>query len=55
LLSTVGSHVAHPAKTSNTTSIIWAHPGIGKSYVVENTRYKNRIMDWDVEFNRRRD
>ena len=55
MLSTVGSHVAHPAKTKNKTSIIWAHPGIGKSYVVENTKYKNRIMDWDVEFNARRD
>jgi hypothetical protein len=55
MLSTVGSHVAHPAKTKNKTSIIWAHPGIGKSYVVENTKYKHRIMDWDVEFNARRD
>jgi hypothetical protein len=55
MLSTVGSHVAHPAKTKNKTSIIWAHPGIGKSYVVENTKYKNRVMDWDVEFNARRD
>lgn len=55
MLSTVGSHVAHPAKTKNKTSIIWAHPGVGKSYVVENTKYKNRIMDWDVEFNARRD
>jgi hypothetical protein len=53
--STVGSHVAHPAKSKNKTSIIWAHPAIGKTYSVENGKYKNKIIDWDVEFNRKRD
>lgn len=53
--STVGSHVAHPAKSKIKTPIIWAHPAIGKSYVVEKGTYAHRFMDWDVEFNHRRD
>lgn len=53
--STVGSHVAHPAKGTIKTPIIWAHPAIGKSYVVDKGTYAHRFMDWDVEFNHRRD
>lgn len=55
MYSSVGSHVAHPAKSKNKTDIIWAHPAIGKTYAVENNKYAHRIMDWDVEFNKRRD
>ena len=53
--STVGSHVAHPAKGKIKTPIIWAHPAIGKSYVIEKGTHAHRFMDWDVEFNHRRD
>lgn len=55
MYSTVGSHVAHPSKAKYDTPIIWAHPAIGKSYVIENGTYANKFMDWDVEFNHRRD
>jgi hypothetical protein len=55
MYSTVGSHVAHPSKAKIKTPIIWAHPAIGKSYVVEKGVYANKFMDWDVEFNARRD
>ena len=55
ICSTVGSHVAHPAKSKNKTAIIWAHPAIGKTYSIEQGKYKDKIVDWDVEFNRKRD
>jgi hypothetical protein len=55
LLSGVGSHVAHTSKAKSKTAVIWVHPAMGKTYTVENTQYKDQIMDWDVEFNRRRD
>lgn len=55
MYSTVGSHVAHPSKAKYDTPIIWAHPAIGKSYVIEKGTYANKFMDWDVEFNHRRD
>ncbi len=55
LLSGVGSHVAHPSKAKSKTAVIWVHPAMGKTYTVENTQYKDQIMDWDVEFNRKRD
>ena len=55
MYSTVGSHVAHPAKAKIKTPVIWAHPAIGKSYTIENSSMSHRFMDWDVEFNRRRD
>lgn len=55
MYSTVGSHVAHPAKAKIKTPIIWAHPAIGKSYAVNQAAYSDKFMDWDVEFNRRRD
>ena len=55
ICSTVGSHVAHPAKSKNKTAIVWAHPAIGKTYSIESGNYKDKIIDWDVEFNRKRD
>jgi hypothetical protein len=55
MCSTVGSHVAHPAKSKNKTAIIWAHPAIGKSYVIDQGTYSHQFMDWDVEFNSKRD
>ena len=55
MYSTVGSHVAHPAKAKIKTPVIWAHPGIGKTHLIEDGTYSHRFMDWDVEFNRRRD
>ena len=42
-------------KINYTTPIIWAHPAIGKTYSVENGAFSSQIIDWDVEFNRRRD
>ena len=55
MIAGVGSHINHPGKAKYKTDVIWAHPGIGKTYAVENTQYKDQIMDWDVEFNHRRD
>lgn len=55
MIAGVGSHINHKAKASNKTDIIWAHPGIGKTYVMENSKYKDQVMDWDIEFNHRRD
>ena len=37
------------------TPILWAHPAIGKTYSVENGGFSDRLIDWDVEFNRKRD
>lgn len=39
----------------NKSAIIWAHPGMGKSWSVQNGEYKDQIIDWDVEFNSKRD
>ena len=55
MIAGVGSHINHPGKAKYKTPVIWAHPGIGKTYAIENTQYKNQIIDWDVEFNHRRD
>lgn len=55
MIAGVGSHINHPGKAKYKTPIVWAHPGIGKTYAIENTQYKDQIMDWDVEFNYRRD
>lgn len=55
MIAGVGSHINHPGKAKYKTDVIWAHPGIGKTYAIENTQYKDQIMDWDVEFNHRRD
>jgi hypothetical protein len=53
--STVGSHVAHPAKVKRTTPIIWGHPALGKTYALNDPYYKARILDWDTQFNANRD
>ena len=55
MIAGVGSHINHPGKAKYKTDVIWAHPGIGKTYVMENSKYKDQVMDWDVEFNHRRD
>lgn len=55
MISTVGSMIAHPEKSKPSVPIIWAHPGIGKTYAIDNTAYKDKLIDWDVEFNRNRD
>ena len=39
----------------NKSAIIWAHPAMGKSWSVENGKYKDQLIDWDVEFNKKRD
>lgn len=39
----------------NKSSIIWAHPGLGKSWSVQNGEYKDQLIDWDIEFNSKRD
>lgn len=35
--------------------IIFGHPAIGKTYSLESGKYKDKIIDWDVEFNEKRD
>jgi hypothetical protein len=55
MIAGVGSHINHPGKAKYKTDVIWAHPGIGKTYVMENSKYKDYVMDWDIEFNHRRD
>lgn len=36
-------------------NIIFGHPAIGKTYSLESGKYKDKIIDWDVEFNEKRD
>lgn len=36
-------------------ALVWAHPGIGKSYSIEQGKFSDKIIDWDIEFNRIRD
>jgi hypothetical protein len=35
--------------------IVFGHPAIGKTYSLESGEYKDKIIDWDVEFNEKRD
>ena len=35
--------------------IVFGHPAIGKTYSLESGKYKDKIIDWDVEFNKKRD
>lgn len=35
--------------------IVFGHPAIGKTYSLEFGKYKDKIIDWDVEFNKKRD
>lgn len=35
--------------------IIFGHPAIGKTYSLESGKHKDKIIDWDVEFNEKRD
>lgn len=35
--------------------IVFGHPAIGKTYSIEHGKYKDKIIDWDVEFNKKRD
>jgi hypothetical protein len=55
MIAGVGSHIAHPGKVKNKVPIVWGHPAIGKTYALNNPEYAHSIMDWDVEFNRKRD
>jgi hypothetical protein len=41
MIAGVGSHINHPGKVKYKTDVIWAHPGIGKTYVMENSKYKD--------------
>ena len=54
MIAGVGSHIAHPSKSQNNTAIIWGHPAIGKTFS-KNGKYGNTYIDWDDEFNRKRD
>lgn len=36
-------------------NIIFGHPGIGKTYSVEKGKYADKFIDWDVEYNTKRD
>lgn len=53
MLSGVGSHTNHPGKAKFKTPIIWGHPALGKTTAL--SVYSDKIMDWDEEFNIRRD
>jgi hypothetical protein len=55
MIAGVGTHTNHPGKAKYKTPIIWGHPAIGKTFVMQNSSYKDQVMDWDVEFNSRRD
>jgi hypothetical protein len=55
MIAGVGSHINHPGKAKYKTPIVWGHPGIGKTYALDNTGLGESVIDWDVEFNRRRD
>lgn len=35
--------------------IIYGHPAIGKTYSFEKGKFADKFIDWDVEFNRKRD
>lgn len=35
--------------------IVFGHPAIGKTYSLESGKYKDKIIDWDVEFNEKQD
>ena len=35
--------------------IVFGHPGIGKTYAIEHALHKGKFIDWDVEFNEKRD
>ena len=36
-------------------NIIFGHPAIGKTYSLESGKYKDKLIDWDEEFNTKRD
>lgn len=36
-------------------NIIFGHPAIGKTYSLESGKYKDKLIDWDEEFNAKRD
>ena len=55
MIAGVGSHIAHPSKSKNNTAIIWGHPAIGKTFSKKNGKYGDKYIDWDDEFNRKRD
>lgn len=55
MIAGVGSHINHPGKAKYKTPVIWGHPGIGKTYALDNTGLGESVIDWDVEFNTRRD
>lgn len=54
MITGVGSHIAHSSKSKNNTAIIWGHPAIGKTFS-KNGKYGDKYIDWDDEFNRKRD
>ena len=35
--------------------IVFGHPAIGKTFSVEHGKYAGQFIDWDVEYNRKRD
>lgn len=51
----VNKYVPQALQNLSKFSIVWAHPAIGKTYSVENGKYKDQLIDWDVEFNTLRD
>lgn len=44
----------NPFAQFNKSKIIFGHPGIGKTYALEG-KYKDHFIDWDVEYNKKRD
>lgn len=55
MIAGVGSHINHPSKAKTKPVVVWGHPAIGKSFSMENGKYSDRILDWDIEFNQDRD
>ena len=45
----------NPPKQFKPGDIVFGHPAIGKTYSFENGKYANLFIDWDVEYNGKRD
>ena len=52
---TIAATGANEYDTLSESDIIFGHPGIGKTYSFENGKFKDKFIDWDVEYNEKRD
>lgn len=55
MIAGVGSHINHQSKVKTKAPIIYSHPALGKSYSYEHGKYSDQFIDWDNEFNQKRD